>query len=253
MIVGYSTDKGQNILKLSSSERSPRNEGPALVADPNSSGILVAWADGRARDTLTMTYYSGTAFSCRTGFAGITTPHAPALAVDSSGRTYVAWTDATRHLNIALVSTNTCATRHVMTMVNRTVLRQTSPYGPGLVFDTTGVGLQLLIAWVADDPAHTVNVASWVGSAVLANASTAMTTAYPTSGPSLSSAPSDLYVAFRGSDNHEYLGYSEGCFPTCFVPADTGTVVTSPIGSLASGYVLTYFDAAGDLAISSLF
>ncbi|WP_426505550.1 hypothetical protein ACPPVO_47645 [Dactylosporangium sp. McL0621] len=83
--------------------------------------------------------------------------------------------------------------------------------------------------------------------------STATTTTYPTSGPSLSSATSDLYIAFRGSDNHEYLGYSQGCFPTCFRPADIGTVVTSPIGSLASGYVLTYFNAAGNLTISSLF
>lgn len=252
MIVGYSTDNGRHIVKLSSRERSPQNEGPALVADPRSSGVLVAWADGRASNTLTMTYYSGTAFSCRTSFAGITTPHAPALAVDPSGNTYVAWTDAAGHLNIALVTSDTCAATHVMTMVNRTVLSQTSPYGPGLIFDTTGVGLHMLIAWVGDNAAHTITVASWVGSTSLVNTATATTTTYPTSGPSLSSVGSDLYVAFRGSNNHEYLGYSEGCFPTCFLPADTGTAVTSPIGLLASGYITTYFDAAGNLVVSSL-
>ena len=224
-------------MKLSSNERTPQNEGPALVADPDSSGILIAWADGRAHDTLTMSYFSGTAFSCRTSFAGITTAHAPALAVDSSGQTYLAWTDPTRHLNIARIDPGTCATTHVITMRNRTVLSQTSPYGPGLVFDAT-VSLQLLIAWVADNPAHTVTVAAWVGSATLANIATPEVPAYPTSGPSLAAGPSDLYIALRGADNHLYYGYSQGCRPTCFVPADIGTAVSSPIGWLASGYVL---------------
>lgn len=253
MIVGYSTAMGKNIVKLSSAERSPQNEGPALVADPDSSGIFVAWADTRTGNTLTMTYYSGTAFSCRTSFTGITTPHAPALAVDLSGKTYVAWTDANKHLNIALIVPDSCATTHVMTMVNRMVLSQTSPYGPGLVFETNNVGLNMVIAWVADNSAHSVNVASWVGSTTLANVTTATTTAYATSGPSLSSAPSDLYIAFRGSNNHEYFGYSEGCVPTCFNPTDIGTVVSSAIGQLASGYVVSYFDGAGKLTVSSLF
>jgi len=249
--VGYSTDQGLHIVKLANNERTPQNEGPALVADPNSSGILIAWADGRARNTLTMSYFSGTAFSCRTSFIGITTPHAPALAVDSSGQTYLAWTDAFRHLNIALIDPGTCATTHAITMRNRTVLSQTSPYGPGLIFDST-VSLQLLIAWAADNPAHTVTVGAFVGSASLVNVANPEIPVYPTSGPSLAASGSDLYIAVRGADNHLYFGYSQGCRPTCFVASDIGTAVRSPIGSLASGFVLAYFNGAGNLEIYSL-
>jgi hypothetical protein len=197
-----------------------------------------------------MSYFSGTAFSCRTSFTGITTPHAPALAVDSSGQTYLAWTDPFRHLNVALIDPGTCATSHVMTMRNRTVLGQTSPYGPGLIFDST-VSLQLLIAWVADNPAHTVRVAAWVGSSSLVNMATPEIPVYPTSGPSLAAGPSDLYIAVRGADNHLYYGYSQGCRPTCFVAADIGTAVRSGIGSLASGSVLAYFNGTGNLEIYS--
>jgi len=248
--VGYSTDQGQHLVLVGSSERTPQNEGPALVADPNSSAVLLAWADGRARNTLTMSSFNGTAFGCRTSFTGIITAHAPALAVDSAGQTYLAWTDPTRHLNIALIDPGTCATTHLMTMRNRTVLSQTSPYGPGLIFDAT-VSLQLLIAWVADNPAHTVRVGAFVGSRYLVNMASPEIPVYPTSAPSLAAGPSDLYIAVRGVDNHLYYGYSQGCRPTCFVAADIGVAVRSGIGSLASGSVLAYFNGAGNLEIYS--
>ena len=215
VVVGYSTDNGQTITKINTFERTRQGEGPAMVADPdNPAGVVLAWADGRTAGTLTATIYDGTAFGCRTAFPGLTTRHSPALAADSSGKLYLAWTDAFGHLNVARLATETCATRHTMGLATRTVLPQTAAYGPGLVFDTTGPNLGMLIAWVAPDAVHTLTVASWVGSTTLVRTSTVDTAgAYPTSGPVLTSGPSDLYLAFRASDNHEHLGYSEGCYP----------------------------------------
>jgi len=255
LVVGYSTTNGQTITKLSTAERTRQGEGPALVADPhNPAGVVLAWADARTFGTLTATVYDGTAFGCRTAFAGLTTRHSPALAADSSGNLYVAWTDVIGHLNVARLATEACATRHTMWLAGRTVLPQTAAYGPGLVFDTTGPNLGMLIAWVAPDAAHTLTVASWVGSTALTRVSTVDTAgAYPTSGPALADGPSDLYLAFRASDNHEHLGYSEGCFPTCFFPADIGTAVSSGIGADALGATYGWFDPAGNLVVDSWF
>ena len=77
--------------------------------------------------------------------------------------------------------------------------------------------------------------------------------AYPTSGPSLSSVRSDLYLAFRAADNHEHLGYSQGCYPTCFLPGDTGTAVSSAIGSDAQYGIYAWFNPAGNLVVDSWF
>ncbi len=255
VVVGYSTDNGQSITKISAAERTRQGEGPALVADPdNPAGVVLAWADGRTGGTLTVTRYDGTAFGCRTSFTGVTTRHAPALAADSSGKLYLAWTDATDHLNVARLVFETCPTTHAMSLGSRTVLPQTSAYGPGLVFDTTGPNLGLLIAWVARDAAHSLTVASWVGSTSLVRVTAVdIAGAYPTSGPALSSGGSDLYLAFRASDNHEHLGYSEGCYPTCFLPVDIGTVVSSAIGTQADFAVNGWFNANGNLVVFSWF
>ncbi len=255
LVVGYSTSNGQTINKISTAERTRQGEGPAMVADPdNPAGVVLAWADGRTGGTLTATVYDGTAFGCRTSFAGLTTRHSPALAVDSSGKLYVAWTDATNHLNVARLRTDACPITHAIGLSGRTILPQTAAYGPGLIFDTTGPNLGLLIAWIAPDAAHTLTVASWVGSTALTRVSTVDTAgAYATSGPALSAGPSDLYLAFRASDNHEHLGYSEGCLPTCFVPADTGTAVSSAIGAEAHGATYAWFNPAGNLVVDSWF
>jgi hypothetical protein len=139
-----------------------------------------------------------------------------------------------------------------MRLAARTVLPQTSAYGPGLVFDTTGPNLGVLIAWVAPDPRHTLTVASWVGSTTLDRVTTVdVAGAYPTSGPVLVSRWSDLYLAFRASDNHEHFGYSEGCLPTCFLPVDIGTAVSSGIGADTQGETYGWFNPAGNLVVDS--
>ena len=254
LVVGYTTSHGQTIAKISAAERTRQGEGPAMVADPdNPTGVMLAWADGRTGGTLTATIYDGTAFGCRTAFFGLTTRHSPALAADPSGQLYLAWTDATDHLNVARLGTEGCPTTHTMRLSGRTVLPQTAAYGPGLVFDTTGPELGLLIAWVAPDAAHTLTVASWVGSTVLSRVTTVDTAgAYPTSGAALSAWGSDLYVAFRARNNHWYLGYSEGCLPTCFAPADTGTAVSSPVGVEKGSLTFAWFNPAGNLVLSSV-
>jgi hypothetical protein len=104
----------------------------------------------------------------------------------------------------------------------------------------------MLIAWVTPDAAHILTVASWVGSTTLARLSTVNTAgAYPTSAPALSSAPSDLYPAFRTADSHKHLGYSEACIPTCFAPIDTGTAVSPAIGADAQGATYAWFNPTG--------
>jgi hypothetical protein len=75
--------------------------------------------------------------------------------------------------------------------------------------------------------------------------------AYPTSAPVVTSVRSDLYLAFRASDNHEHLGYSEGCLPTCFLPGDTGTAVSSAIGADAHDGTFAWFNPAGNLVVDS--
>lgn len=210
----------------------------------------MAWPDALNGNTLTAIYYNGSAFGCRTSFTGVVTPHSPGLAADGSGKLSVAWTDTTGHLNVARINAGNCSTTHNMQLTGRTVLAQTSPYGPGLVFDSTGSSnLGLVLGWVAPDDRHTVTTATWAGSATLSNISTASTTAYATSGPTLSSWVTDLYVTFRGSDNKEYRGYSEGCVPACFRPASTGAAVTSGIGAEAHASFFAYFNSTGNLAV----
>jgi hypothetical protein len=77
--------------------------------------------------------------------------------------------------------------------------------------------------------------------------------AYPTSGPVLSSAVSDLYLAFRAADDHLHLGYSQGRVPATFAPVDTGTAVASAIGANASGSTYGWFNPAGNLVLNNRF
>ena len=92
-----------------------------------------------------------------------------------------------------------------------------------------------------------------MGSTVLSRVTTVDTAgAYPTSGAALSAWGSDLYVAFRARNNHWYLGYSEGCLPTCFVPGDIGTAVSSPVGIEKTSTTFAWFNPAGNLVLSSV-
>jgi hypothetical protein len=255
--LGYSTSNGKNIVKISTSERTPQNEGAAL--DTEGDGIIMVWPAGNNGNTLTAVYYDGTStFSCRTTFTGIVSPHSPAIGNDHNGRRWLAWTDTTGHLNVAPFFYDTCATSHVMTLGTRTTLTATSPYGPGMVWDDSGSSnLGLLLAYIANDAAHTLVTGTFQGSATLANianATIAGGSVYPSSQPAIGSADSDLYLTLRGSDNYRYAAYSEGCRPTCFNLTQTSDQVTSPIGA-ETGYFTdwAYFNAAGNLTFDSYF
>lgn len=250
--LGYSTSNGKNIVKITNPEKTPQNEGPAL--DSDAGGVYLVWPAGNNGNTLTAEYYNGTGFTCRTSFAFLTTNHSPALASDPAGNRYLAWTDTAGHVNIAQLDATTCATSNLMSLRSRQTLSVTSIYGPGLVYDTSGSSnLGWVLSWVVGDASHTVKVASYNGSTTLTNLSQVTTPVGATSGPALTSMDSDLYILFRGSDNNLYVGYSEGCVPTCFGSQNWGSAVTSGIGVVAKGFSdWAYFNAAGNLAFDSL-
>lgn len=246
---GWSTANGKNIVKVTNPEKSPQNEGPAL--DPDGVGVYLAWPAGNNANTLTVEYFNGTAFSCRTAFTGITTAHSPALASDPSGTRYVGWTDGAGHLNIATLDSSACASTHTMVLRNRVTLADTSPFGPAMVYDDSGSSnLGIVLAWVT--PSNAISIGSYVGTTALTYRSTVDTGGgVPTSGPGLGSGDSDIYLSFRGSTNTYWLAYSEGCRPSCFHTQDFAIPVSSGIGLLNSAFS-AYFTPAGTLNFFSL-
>jgi len=259
--LGYSLAKGKNIVKLppdpqyTNPQKSPQGEGPALVADgAGGAGVTMAWTAGDNGNTLTAVRFDGTRFGCFTSFAFLTTDHAPALARDPQGRAWIAWTDRTKHLNVAQLGQSGCTAGGggLMNLVGRQTLTATSPFGPGLVYDSSGSSeLGLLVGWVRDDATRYLSFGTFTGTTTLANVSGPREPVTSLSSPALSSADADLYVVFRGANGHEHLGYSEGCRPSCFTGADTGVVATSGFGVLPYLTEAAYFDAKGNLAFDT--
>jgi len=255
--LGWSTDAGKTITKVANGETSPQGEGPAL--DNDGTGVYIAWPGSDSAHTLNIAYYNGAGFTCKTTLTGATTTYSPALAHDDSGHRYLAWTDLTGHLNVATVDSTGCATTHTMALTNRTTLPQSAAAGPALVFDTSGSSnLGLVVAWPGTDTAHTINVASYVGTTTLADQTTvggaSTATASSTSPVGLTVTTADLYLGYRGTDGNLYLAYSEGCIPTCFSSGTPGPAVASGIGAAYGPSIwLSYFDATGHLNVSNQF
>ena len=141
-----------------------------------------------------------------------------------------------------------------MTLVNRVTLPDLSAAGPALVYDDSGSSnLGLVITWLGTDSAHTVNVASYVGTTTLTKRSQVASPVGATGSPGIVSEPSDLYLVFRGATGNMFLAYSEGCSPSCFQAADSGVASQSDIGIAPNGQIFkyTYFDPAGHLNITT--
>lgn len=252
LVLGYSTNSGADIVKLDSAERVPQGEGAAI--DGDGTGVYVAWPAGDRANTLTAAYYSGTAKSCRTAFTGVTSPHAPALVNDRAGHRYLAWTDPSGHLNVGRLDSSACATSHAMTLVERHTFADTTPAGPALMWDDSGSSnLGIVIAWTGADAAHTLDVASYDGAGGLTRRSTVASPVGATLAPGLAAADADIYIGFRGTDGGFHIAYSEGCNPTCFQDASSGTPqVTSGIGMSGGARIATrwsYFDTTGHLVV----
>ncbi|MDI1461213.1 hypothetical protein QEZ54_09565 [Catellatospora sp. KI3] len=253
LVVGYSTSAGLRITKVPGGERVPQGEGAALDAD--GTGVYVAWPAGDNGNTLTAAYTAGAGLTCRTAFTGVVSGHAPALATDPAGVRYLAWTDTSGHLNVGRLGSSACAGGGIMTLTNRVVLPETSVAGPALVYDDSGSSnLGLVLAWTAGDGAHSVQVGSFTGSAVLSHRSRVTAASGSTAAPGLSSATADLYITFRGDNGSVFYGYSEGCIPTCFNASDLGEQAAAGVGQPADGdyHYYTYFDPTGHLVISHL-
>jgi hypothetical protein len=253
LVVGYSTSAGLRIVKVADNEWVPQGQGPALSGD--GSGVYVAWPAGNNGNTLTAAYTTGSTLTCRTSFAGIVTPFAPALAVDPAGKRLLAWVDPGGHINVARLNSSTCATTRTMTMTNRIVLPETAVAGPALVYDDSGSSnLGFILAWASGDATHSLKVASYADSSALTNRSQVASPVGTTDAPGLSSAVADLYVTFRGDDGSVYFGYSEGCVPTCFNATNVGQVAAAGVGQPADGNYryYAYFDLSGHLVINHL-
>jgi hypothetical protein len=207
----------------------------------------MAWPDARHGNTLTIVYYNGSAFSCRTGFTGLATGHSPALAVDPSGKLYAAWTDTAGHLNAALIIPDTCATNatHTMTMLNRQVFAPTSAYGPGLIFDAN---LHMTLAYVTSDAAHAVNLASWGGGSTLASFGTVALDTRAMSNPTTSIVAGSSRLVFLGANGFGYFASIAGC-ANCSFAGNIGLQIGSGLGSEAAGGHYAFFNSAGKLVV----
>ncbi|WP_370081026.1 hypothetical protein [Streptacidiphilus sp. MAP12-16] len=250
MNLGWTTDGGQTITRVTGGETTLPGEGPALDSDGR--GVFVAWTNSTY--TLTIAYYDGTALTCKTRLSGVISPHSPALANDGSGTRYVAWADGTGHLNFAKVNSANCRSPGTITLTRRNRLPNTTVAGPALVNDSTSAGLGIVVAWAGTDSAHTLNVASYVDSATLAHKVSVAPNppAASASAPGLASASSDLYLGFRGTDGKVYTAYSEGCIPSCFSAGTDGTLAGSPVGMTGGQHTwLSYFDSGGRLVLKS--
>jgi hypothetical protein len=215
--------------------------------------VFIAWTDGA--HTLNLAYYNGTTLTCRTALTGVNSPYSPALANDRSGARYLAWADETRHLNFARVDSAACGSLGTMRLTDRNPVPNTTIAGPALVYDTTSAGLGLVVAWVGTDSEHSISVASYVNTTVLAHrVHLALDPpAASTSAPGLAAESADLYLEFRGTDGKLYTAYSEGCIPSCFTARANGAVAGSGSGvGMASGdHTWTaYFDRTGTLVIT---
>jgi hypothetical protein len=250
LVFGWTIDNGVHITKITNPERTPQGTGPALNGD--GSGMFLAWADGKAANTLTAAYYNGTAFTCRTAFSGISTAFSPALASDDTGLRYLAWTDALGQLNVGRLDSSACATTGTLSLVNRITLHDISFAGPALGWDSNvfSSNLGFMLGWV--DRGGDFRVASYDGTAVLKNRSIVQSPVKVTGAPSLSALNSDDYATWRGVDGNVYFAYSEGCQPSCFqTSGSTSTQGTGGVGLVSDSTILiSYFDGAGRLNIS---
>jgi hypothetical protein len=225
---------------------------------------VMVWPDARNGNTLTAIYYNGTGFTCRTSFTGLISAHTPSLTTDPSGKIWAAWTDSTGHLNGGVISPDRCdsatpATPHAFVMSLHSQLSDTSVYGPSLTFVPTADGNHgLLLAWVADNPAHTINVANWGGATTLYNRTTVEFDkdvppgVRPASAPNFSWFDTSLRLLYQSSDNFEYFSSNPGCVPACFHAFNAGRRIYSALGSAPDGPfgpMYTFFNATGNLVI----
>jgi hypothetical protein len=249
--LGYSTNAGKTITKIANGETAPQGVGPAL--DGDGTGVYLAWPSGNASDTLTAAYFNGTAFTCRTSFTGVTTTYSPALADDGSGNLYIAWTDPVGHIEIARLDSSACATTGTMALTGRTTLTETTTAGPALVYDTTDANLGLVVAWTSSGSGSPVEIGSYTGATTLTNLSQVSAPVGSSADPGLAVTTSDLYLMYPGTDGYAYLGYSEGCIPSCFSPTSTGNQASSSIGIAVDGATTYYafFDPTGHLDVDS--
>jgi hypothetical protein len=250
LVIGFSTDGGTTITKVSNSESTPQAEGPAV--DGDGTGAYVAWAAGNNANTLTAAYTNGSSLTCKSSFTGIVAAHAPAMAHDPSGVRYLTWADPAGHLNVARLNSGTCP----MTLTNRVTLPDTTVAAPSIVYDSSGSSnLGLLLAWTSGDAVHSIRTATFDGTTTLTNRSQVSTPVGSTDAPGISSADADLYLTFRGTDGQVYLAYSEGCQPTCFTDhaSTLGEQATGGVGQpqINNGVWYTFFDTTGHLVISS--
>lgn len=257
--VGWSTSRGVRIQKILVGEKSPVNEGPALVDNGtgsqggNGTGVYIAWAAGNNANTLTAEFFDGTSLSCRTSFAGVVTPHSPALTRDNNGKRYIAWADPNSHLNVAVLDTSGCAAGRPMTLVDRVVLPDTTVAGPSLAQDNSSANLGIMLAWTGTDARRTINVATFNGTSTLTLRGTVEQTTPAAGSPILVSSSSDNYLMYRGIDGSAYLGYSEGRFPPffSFIAALPTPGLASDIGADSPDVGFKgYFDTTGHLNIS---
>lgn len=255
--LGWSTSEGLRIQKVLVGEKSPQNEGPALLANgatqQTSTGVFLAWPAGNAGNTLTAAFFDGTAVTCRTAFTGVTTSHSPALAQDLSGTRYVSWVDPSAHINVARLDSSACSTTHTMKLTSPVVLPETTVAGPSLAYDLSSAGLGLMIAWSGSDAAHLVLVASYNGTTTLVNRGTVDLPVGSLTGPAIATQYSDNYLTFQGTDGLAYLAYSEGRQPAGFQGSSSVNShgLSSAIGFDNPVNRRAYFDATGHLNISS--
>lgn len=132
-------------------------EGPGLC-NIDGKSLALAWAGTDGAGLLTdsggrlnvASSADGLHFGSKTVIPDEATRHAPSLAWDPTSKTaFLAWTGLDKALNVM-------SSPDLATWSHKVVLRETSPYGPALVF---GNGL-LFLAWTGEDAALNVRASA---------------------------------------------------------------------------------------------
>ncbi len=174
---------------------------PAMIS-MNNTRLAVAWADSGPEHHLKV----ATSGDGRSFGAAVTLPETsidgPGLAFGTgdafpNGLVYLAWTDATQHLNIISSSDG-------QTFGNKVTLDATSPVGPALAF---GNG-RLCLAWVAAG-SFLLNVISWGDLIHFSDPTNVALNESTGAAPELSFINGTLYVLWRGTDENRTLHIME--------------------------------------------
>ena len=214
--MGYSDDGGQTIHKVTYTDTTVNNEGPAVA---NLDGtVYLAWAGTNSTHNITVGYYDGSSsVQCHTILADTST-HAPSLVV-YRGTMYMAWIGTTNN-HIYFAQILPCSNGQVA-LQNREAVGDSSNAGPSLVTFND----KLYVGWSGTDSATHINIGQYNGSTSLQNKAELSSTSADGVGLTVApnTNPAKLYLAYRGTESAHHLWEAQSTDGVAF----TGNTATN--------------------------